>query len=279
MIGLSPFGVFIDGINNIYAPSRASNAVLVWSQWGTLSRNITGGSNRSLSVFVSIAGDVYFDDGFANGRVGKSLFNTSMTITVMNVNGSCYGLFIDLNNYLYCSLKDFHQVVKVLLNSGATIPTVVAGTGFAGSAPNMLNGQQGIYVDNYFNLYIADCGNNRIQLYQSGQVNGMTVAGSDAAGTISLSCPTGIVLDLDGYLFIVDSNNHRIVGSSWYGFRCLIGCSGGGSTSTQLSFPQSIAFDSYGNIYVTDRNNSRIQNFYLQKTDCCKFFFSIERNT
>ena len=217
-------------------------------------------------------GDVYSDDGLANRRVSRSLFNTNTTTTAMNVNGSCYGLFIDLNNYLYCSLKDFHQVVKLLLNNGTTTPTIAAGTGSPGAASNMLNGQQGIYVDNYLNLYIADCGNNRIQLYQSGQTNGMAVVGDSASGTISLSCPTGVVLDSDGYLFIVDSNNHRIVGSSAFGYRCLVGCSGGGATLSQLSFPQNMAFDSYGNIYVTDRNNSRIQMFALRETNCCKSF-------
>ena len=275
VLGLLPVAVFIDGINNIYAPSRVSNAILVWSQWGTQIRSISANFNRSFSVFVSMNGDVYFDDGLANRRVSRSPFNTSTTTTAMNVNGSCYGLFVDLNNSLYCSLRDFHQVVKMLLNNGTTIPAVAAGTGVPGSASNMLNAQQGIYVDNYLNLYIADCGNNRIQLYQSGQTNGMTVAGNGALGTISLNCPTGVVLDFDGYLFIVDSNNHRIVGSSFYGYQCLVGCSGGGTTLSQLSFPQSMAFDSYGNFYVTDRNNSRIQMFSLQRTNCCKLFSMI----
>ncbi|CAF4414938.1 unnamed protein product, partial [Adineta steineri] len=89
---------------------------------------------------------------------------------------------------------------------------------------------------------------------------------------ITLNYPTGIVLDANGYLFIVDSYNHRIVASSYYGFRCIVGCSGGGSTMYQLSFPQSMAFDSYGNIYVTDRNNSRVQQFALQNNSCRKLF-------
>lgn len=196
----------------------------------------------------------------------------------MNVHGSCYGLFVDLNNYLYCSLKNSHQVVKVLLDNGTTIPTVAAGTGVPGSASNMLNSQQGIYVDNNLNLYIADCGNNRIQLYRSGQTNGITVAENGALGALSLDCPTGIVLDNDGYLFIVDSNNHRIIGSSSNGYRCVVGCSGSGTTSSQLSFPQTMAFDSAGNIYVTDRNNGRVQIYSVQDNNCCKFI-SNERHT
>ncbi|CAF4450491.1 unnamed protein product, partial [Adineta steineri] len=141
--------------------------------------------------------------------------------TVMNVNGSCYGLFIDISDSLYCTLKTLHQVVKLLLNNGTTIPTIAAGNGSAGSLSNMLNSPQGICVDSNLNLYIADCANNRIQFVQTGQLNGVTVVGNGSSTNIILNYPTGIVLDANGYLFIVDSYNHRIVGSSSYGFRCI----------------------------------------------------------
>ena len=112
---------------------------------------------------------------------------------------------------------------------------------------------------------IAD--NNRIQLFQSGQLNATTVAGNTSSTiTISLNCPTGIVLDADKHLFIVDNSNHRIVGSGPNGFRCLVGCNGtGGSASDQLSYPMSLSFDSYGNIFVTDTGNNRIQKFVWQQ--------------
>ncbi|CAF1202925.1 unnamed protein product [Adineta steineri] len=264
-IGSSPYGIFIDGINTVYVASLFNNIILTWPQWSTTpTGNMSINLNRPYSLFVSIAGDVYVDNGYSNGRVDKFTYNSSNVITVMNVSGSCYGLFIDISNNLYCSLKNLHQVDKLPLNSGTTIPTIAAGTGTAGSLSNMLNSPQGIYVDNNLTLYIADCGNNRIQSVQTGQLNGMTIAGNGSSANIILNCPTGIVLDASGYLFIVDSYNHRIVGSNSNGFQCLVGCSGSGTTSSQLYFPQSMAFDSYGNIYVTDRNNSRVQQFTLQ---------------
>ena len=271
-IGLLLYGIFIDGINNVYVPSRLSNVLLVWSQSRTTIRNVSVGSNRSMSVFVTINGDIYIDNGYTNGRVDK--FASNMTSTAMTVNGTCYGLFVDLNKYLYCSMKDYHQVIKLLLNSSTTIPTVAAGIGSPGSTSTMLNSQQGIYVDSNINLYVADCGNDRIQLFQSGQLTAVTVLGNGSSNTdIILRCPTHVVLDNDGYLFVVDSYNHRIIGSSWNGSRCVVGCSGsGGVASTQLSFPQTMGFDSYGNIYVTDRNNSRIQKFTFIKTNCSKLY-------
>jgi hypothetical protein len=129
----------------------------------------------------------------------------------------------------------------------------------------MLNYPQGIFVDINLDLYVADCRNNRIQLFQSEQLDAITVAGSGSLNTtISLNCPTGVVLDADGYLFIVDSGNNRIVGSGSDGFRCLVGCSNStGSASNQLDGPRTLSFDSYGNMFVTDYGNNRIQKFSL----------------
>ncbi|CAF4055159.1 unnamed protein product [Adineta steineri] len=272
-IGTLPYGIFINGINTVYVPNRVSNTIISWPQGITTSTsNSYSNMSNPYSLFMSINGDIYIDNGYSYGRVDKYTFNTSNRVTVMNVNGSCYGLFLDINNNLYCSLKNLHQVVKLLLNNGTTIPTIAAGNGSAGSLSNMLNSPQGIYVDSNLNLYIADTANNRIQFVQTGQLDGMTIVGNGSSANITLNYPTGIVLDANGYLFIVDSYNHRIVASSYYGFRCIVGCSGGGSSASQLSFPQSMAFDSYGNIYVTDRNNSRVQQFALQNNSCRKLF-------
>ncbi|CAF1040615.1 unnamed protein product [Adineta steineri] len=268
-IGSFPYGIFIDGINTVYVANRVSNTIITWPQGSTTSTsNSYSNLNNPYSLFMSMTGDIYIDNGYVYGRVDKYNFNTLNRVTVMNVNGSCYSLFIDINNYLYCSLKNRHQIVKLLLNNGTTIPTIAAGNGSAGSLSNMLNSPQGIYVDSNLNLYIADCANNRVQFIQTGQLNGMTIVGNGSSANIILNYPTGIVLDANDYLFIVDSYNHRIIGSSSTGFRCIVGCSGGGSSSSKLSFPQSMAFDSYGNIYVTDRNNSRVQQFTLQINNC-----------
>jgi len=91
--------------------------------------------------------------------------------------------------------------------------------------------------------------NGRIQLFRLNQRNGSTKL------TIKLIYPTGIVLDGDQYLFIVDANNDRIIGSDENGFRCIFGCFGGDSTNDKLSAPVGMSFDSYGNIYVTDQRN------------------------
>ncbi|CAF0803135.1 unnamed protein product [Adineta steineri] len=228
---------------------------------------IQGNFTEPSSLFVTSNGDIYIDDGDKNGRVQKWMVETSTFITVMKVNSSCYGLFVDINDTLYCSMFEYHQVVKRSLID-AVMPSypVAAGTGIRGSASNQFSGPFGICVDVNLDLYVADCGNNRVQLFQSGESNGITVAGNASRNpTTTLRCPSGVVLDAEKYLYIVDQFNSRIIGSSFYGFRCLVGCYEAGSQSNQLRNPFSFSFDHSGNIFVTDHRNDRIQKFLLMK--------------
>jgi hypothetical protein len=243
--------------------------IQVWFEGNINATTITARTNSNPhSISVTITGDFYVDNN--NNGIDKWTLN-SINNASLYAGGKCYDIFIDSNNSLYCSLTSNNQVIKRSLNSSDYQLTIVAGTSTScpGFPPNMLYYPQGIYVDINFNLYVADCYNSRIQLFQSGQLNATTIAGKGAPGTIMLNNPTDVVLDADGYIFIVDSYNSRIVGSGPNGFRCIVGCSGArGSLSNQLYYPQTMAFDSYGNIFVTDYNNNRIQKFLLATNSC-----------
>jgi hypothetical protein len=264
--------MFVDINNTVYVSEQSRNQVQVWAE-GSINpmKTISGSLSAPHSIFVTIDGDVYIDNG-GIGQVMKWTLNTTSSVVVMSVSTHCYGLFIDISNNLYCSIKMAYQVVAMSLNSSANTPTIVAGNGSSGSTSNMLYWPNGIFVDISFNLYVADSGNNRIQKFEPGQLNGTTVAGNQTTGTIALNSPHGVVLDGDNYLFIVDGGNNRIVGQGPNGFRCLVGCSGSsGSTSNELSNPMTLSFDSYGNMFVTDWGNNRIQTFNLI-TDSCGMF-------
>ena len=266
IVGQRPFAIFINNNNTIYIP-RLSNQILVWHE-GSIepTKIISGNFSNAHSLFVTSNGDLYIDDRFfkSYSRVLKWISETNTWITAMNVRSDCRGLFIDINENLYCSMEDHHQVVKGSLSDAVITSIAVAGTGVAGFDSNQLNKPRGIFVDINLDLYVTDCGNNRVQLFRSGQSNGITVVGG--AGpypTIALDCPSEIVLDSQKYLFIVDSGNHRIVGEGRSGFRCLVGCYGPGSQSSQLYIPSSFSFDRIGNMYVIDQHNHRVQKFEL----------------
>ena len=234
-------------------------------------KQISGSFSQSNSLFVSSSGDIFVD--VDSKRVEKWNISSNQSTIVLYTNGSCFGLFLDLNNTLYCSLKDRHLVIKSFLNHAINSTTIAAGNGSKGSAANMLNSPRGIYVDSDFKLYVADCNNNRIQMFRSGELNGTTIVGGGTANiTFILKCPSGIAFDADQHLFIVDNKKGRIVGPGFNGFRCLVGCSNSkGSASHQLNKPDTLYFDSYGNMFVTDRNNNRIQKFLFEKNLCRKY--------
>ena len=236
----------------------------MFSNGSNITKSISRGSSQAYIVFSSSNGDIYVSSQSSSSYyIDKFTLNDTNSTLVGESSKLCIGLFVDINDILYCSMRDSDQVVKKPLDSNSDVWSRI-------TDPTTLTNPSGIFVDDDLDLYVADSGNDRIQLFHLGISIGITVAGSKST-TITLNCPTGVILDADKYLFIVDNNNHRIVGSGPNGFRCLVGCSGSGSTANLLKYPTSMAFDNNGNIYVTDTNNNRIQKFVLLNNTNRKF--------
>jgi hypothetical protein len=232
----------------------------VWRENGSsVSKSTFDTLSTAVSIFVTSDGNIFL--GQEDGSVEKWTSNTTRSV-VVTFASECYGLFIDIDNNLYCSSMYTHRVMKHSLLADGNISTTVAGTGIGGSSSNELDNPHGIFVDINLDLYVADCGNNRVQLFKFGQINGTTVAGNIGALGITLNCPTAVYLDADKNLFIVDQGNNRIIRSNSNRFECVVGCSGvSGVASNQLNKPNTAAFDQYGNIFVVDTFNYRIQKF------------------
>ena len=271
-LGLTPYSLFVSIDDIIYVPATNLNEVLLWQEnslalFGQISDNL----KSPTGIFVTFNGDIYVDNGLNYSRVDRRMPNGSFNGVAMDNNGTCYGVFVDFYDDLYCSTDTGHQVVRRSFNGSAMVLNVIAGTGTSGFSATKLFHPRGIFVDLNLTLFVADCGNDRIQSFMFGQVTGYTLIGNGSNGTIALNCPSGIAFDADGYLFIVDTYNHRVLGSGPDGFRCIVGCSlVSGSTSDQLSGPRTFSFDSYGNILVLDKGNSRLQKFFLTNNFCGK---------
>src|SRR5256885_658574 len=87
-----------------------------------------------------------------------------------------------------------------------------------------------------------------------------SIINSYTANTGLFSGPTGVAVDSFGFIYTLDTNNHRIEKfnnahvfvKSWGSFGSFVG---------QLSSPNGIAVDSLGNVWVADTGNNRIQEF------------------
>ena len=266
------YSIFIDTNNSLYVASLGFAQMFQFSlTYSTLMRTIFDGILSPYSVFVTTDQNVYINN-YGNGNaVGKWIPGATIGTVIMNGTSGCYSLFVDINSTLYCSLDSTHTVISMSLTVGISSKTIVAGTGISGQTAAQLYSPNGIHIDIQFNLYVADSANHRIQFFKSHKLNGTTVAGNGSSGSIFLAYPSGVTLDADGYLFVVDLGNQRIIGSGPIGFRCIVGCSTqNGSSAFQLNSPRSLAFDTDGNLFVADTLNSRIQKFLLVSNSCSK---------
>ena len=264
-VGSKPHGIFIDNNDTFYYGHYQQNLTLRWTQINSsINPNITYNVYlpEYTTLFVTLERDIYFEKKLSPGQIQRRSINGSSSTNVTNFNSSCYGIFIDINNTLYCSLQHLDKIEMASLNGNPTTTTLRAATGVQGNASNQLHAPWGIFVNINFDLYVADAWNNRIQLFPLGKTNGTTVAGRGTPTGLSLNWPTDIILDGNDYLYIADNHAHRIILVTSTSYRCLVGCSSGsGSGANQLNNPYSLRFDSYGNLYVAEENNARIQKF------------------
>ena len=121
------------------------------------------------------------------------------------------------------------------------------------------------------NVYVADTGNNRIQVFSSNGTFITKWGGEYGGGDGEMRFPAGIALDQEGNVYVADTGNNRIqVFSSngtfitkwgditkWGEYGTCVGqereiCTG----NRTMSSPAGIALDQEGNVYVADTGNS-----------------------
>ena len=260
-----PGSVFVDKNNTVYVIDSYHGYVREWrDDNNTIKRAVFDFVGESWSLFVTTDGTIYVDNG-ESGTVEKWTVDATESTVAMYVPHSCHGLFVDILNNLYCSLASEHLIIYQSLDIDEDEPEMmVIGNGKCGSDLHMLCKPHGIFVTIKLDLYVADCENDRVQLFQLGSSTGKTIVGDMAISIIRLNCPTSVLVDLNDHLFIVDQSNNRIIRSNSNGFYCVIGCSAvAGEAPNQLRTPWTAVFDNVGNIFVADTNNARIQKFIL----------------
>jgi sugar lactone lactonase YvrE len=200
---------------------------------------------------------------------------TEASNTSLNFPG---GLAYDTAGNLYIANTAENQILEV---STLGVISVIAGTGEQGFGGDeaaatlaLLNRPMGIVIDSLENIYIADAGNQRIRQID---VNGVihTLAGTGVAGfsgdgglatEAELSHPTAVAIDARSYLYIADTENHRIRAVAGTTITTVAGngeqyYSGDGvlATDSGLDSPQGVAVDSSYNLYISDTNNQRVR--------------------
>ena len=124
-------------------------------------------------------------------------------------------LYVDTNGTLYVS--DFDNNRIQMWKNGSTNGITVAGssTGTEGTTSSLLKRPFAVTFDNNGFMYVSEKENNRVQQFAPNSLVGTTVAGqaNGQEGTTSsyLKKPTGIGVDKDQNVYIIDTVNQRVV--------------------------------------------------------------------
>lgn len=180
-----PYGVQVDRESNVIVASSMDHRIVLWRP------NATSG--------IVIAG----------------LGTASNSTTGLN---APYGILLDEeNSLLYVADSANHRIQRFSIND--TWPctgTTVAGGNGLGSGSHQLSSPIDVWISKKTGaMYIVDKNNHRIQRWQQGATQGVTIAG-DPNGIAGINAtrlrnPAAVALDVnETYMYVVDRGNNRV---------------------------------------------------------------------
>ncbi len=189
--------------------------------------------------------------------------------TAGGVFSECVGAAVDSSGNVYISDCFNHRIQK--FNSNGTLLAKWGGNS-GGGGPGSYGyyywqftcPKQVWYDSRYDDIYIADTGNNRIQVFNP---DGTWLFNF---GYFNLSQPMGVCSTSDGYFFVADTGHNRVVKFDALG-NFVTSWGSEGMADGQFRQPCFIARDSSDNIYVVDRINNRVQKFTKNGTFITKW--------
>src|SRR3989344_8390537 len=230
---------------------------------------LTGGEANAWKTFNQPS-DVWVDESLGRIYVADpfnyavQVFSTNLTYLTV-IGGNAAGMFearglaqpqslMLRDEKIYIADSGFGGV-KIFTNTYSdvgTIPAEAQSQSFLFALPS------GIAVDAAGNSYIADTGNDRVQVYDAARVYKETIGKAGGLGDDVLNSPRGLFIK-DNYLYIADTENNRVKVNYLNGtFVKNIGIGAGGIS---LYYPYDVAVGVDNRIYVADTLNSRIVVF------------------
>ena len=123
------------------------------------------------------------------------------------------GLYYDEPNQIfYISNEQSHSVTQWIIGDYENRNIYAGIPGRLGNSSAQLFNPQGVFLDQYGNLYVADTSNHRIQMFCPNSIFALTIAGIGQSGNSSkeLSYPYDVTFDSEFNLYVSDTFNNRI---------------------------------------------------------------------
>jgi len=305
-----PEGVAFDKNGNLFIADESNSCIrkvdhvtsIITNYAGTGTAGFSGdtgpASAAKLSTCSAIAfdtaGNLYIAD-YGNQRVRKVTPTGYISTVAGNgsigfygdgfaaTNAKLYspdGVALDNTGNLYIVDAQNHCIRKVDLSGNIS---TIAGTGgvsgfFGDGGPAtaaLLNRPEGIAIDKYNNIYVADFFNNRIRKIDAGGTittfagNGSTAYAGEGviAAASSISSPSGVGVDTLGNVYFGEYTNERIRKVNTSGYMVTVAGSGtigfsgdgGPATAAKLNGPTAVTANVYGEIVFSDMMNNRIR--------------------
>ena len=139
--------------------------------------------------------------------------------------------------------------------------------GDAGTGNGQFTTPRGLAVAPNGNIYVADAGNHRIQVFDPAGQFLFSWGNGQGSNNGQFNEPWGIAVGPDGSVYVADTWNHRIQifdaeGTFIKSIGTFVNVQSAPETETGNFWgPRDIAVDPQGNFYVTDTGNKRVQKF------------------
>ncbi|CAF1286121.1 unnamed protein product, partial [Didymodactylos carnosus] len=229
-----PRDIFADENENVFVVDTGNQRIQSWRKNAKTGKTVAGNGsagaalnefNRPYAVVLDTKKNIIVAD-LQNQRVTRwpSAYDprTSFGTIIAGGNGaglnlyqlnSPTGLYLDEpNNILYISNEESHSVTQWNMDTYGNKNIYAGIPGRLGNSAAQLQSPEGLTLDKYGNLYIADCQNHRIQMFCPYSVYGITIAGTGRIGNDSneLYYPRDVAFDSEMNLYVTDTYNYRI---------------------------------------------------------------------
>jgi hypothetical protein len=274
-----PIGVAADA-NYIYVADQNNHRVQIFDTYldyvGTIGTGTAGSGNDQFNypsdVAVDSAGNIYVADQ-GNMRVQEfdSGWNYVRTFGTTGVPyqtdadhyNEPYGVAVDATGNIAVVEDEQrgHRLIK--LDSSGTALFTVGEPGIGGDDTAHLEDPNAVAFDSSGAVYVADSGNNRVQIFSSGGAYQATLGTGWGTGNTQFKYPDGIAVGSNGYIYVSDRDNHRVqIYNSSRTYVATIGQTGvSGADNARFNRPRGVYVDGSGAIYVADTGNQRVQKF------------------
>ncbi len=212
-----PFGVALDGDENVYVAEEEAKRVVVFDRFGHKIRTITSDKLiRPTGVAIDrIRKRLYVADPAMKASPDHTVktfdLEGKFLGTIGKGKGNCQGcLFfptyvaVDKAGNVYVS-STMSAVVEVFDLHGNYLKTI----GGRGTNFGMFDKPKGVAIDSFGNIHVVDSGWSNVQIFnQKGEVLLFYGGRGDYPGL--MRNPTGIAIDKDNKIYVADYLNYRV---------------------------------------------------------------------